>query len=38
MDFSKVFENNKKWVEEKLSLNPNYFEDLAKDNIRNSCI
>ncbi|MBK6505862.1 MAG: carbonic anhydrase [Ignavibacteria bacterium] len=30
MDFSKVFENNKKWVEEKLSLNPNYFEDLAK--------
>lgn len=30
MDFSKVFENNRKWVEEKLSINPDYFEDLAK--------
>lgn len=25
-----IFENNKKWIEEKLSLNQNYFTDLAK--------
>lgn len=30
MDFSKVFQNNREWVEEKLSHNPNYFIDLAK--------
>ena len=30
LDFTKVFENNRKWVSEKLSHDPNYFEDLAK--------
>lgn len=30
MDFSKIFENNEKWIAEKLSVNPNYFNDLAK--------
>ncbi len=29
LDFTKVFENNRKWVSAKLSLDPNYFEDLA---------
>jgi len=28
--FDKIFENNAKWIEEKLSLNSNYFEELAK--------
>ncbi len=26
----KIFENNKKWVTEKLSIDPNYFENLSK--------
>ncbi len=29
MDFNTIFENNKKWVSEKLSINPKYFENLA---------
>jgi carbonic anhydrase len=28
--YSKLFENNKKWVEEKLNLDPDYFENHAK--------
>ena len=28
--YDKLIENNKNWVEEKLSLNPNYFTNLAK--------
>lgn len=30
MDFETVFKNNEKWVNEKLSLDPQYFEKLAK--------
>ncbi len=30
MNLQNVFANNKKWIEEKLSLNKNYFDDLAK--------
>ncbi len=30
LDFTKVFDNNRKWVSDKLSLDPKYFEDLAK--------
>ncbi|MBL7827618.1 MAG: carbonic anhydrase [Saprospiraceae bacterium] len=29
-DLSKIFENNEKWVAEKLSLHPDYFENLSK--------
>lgn len=28
--FEKIFENNEKWVQEKLALDPHYFENLAK--------
>ena len=28
--YNKILENNKKWVEESLALDPNYFQDLAK--------
>jgi carbonic anhydrase len=28
--YNKILENNKKWVEDSLALNPNYFNDLAK--------
>ena len=28
--YSKILERNKKWVEESLALDPNYFQDLAK--------
>lgn len=28
--FEKIFENNKKWVSEKLQLDPNYFKNLAE--------
>lgn len=28
--FEKIFENNKKWVAQKLELDPNYFENLSK--------
>lgn len=28
--FEKIFENNKKWIAEKLASDPNYFEHLAK--------
>jgi carbonic anhydrase len=30
MDFKRIFENNEKWIAEKLALNPTYFEQLAK--------
>lgn len=30
MDIQKIFENNQKWVKEKLSLDSNYFENLSK--------
>ena len=30
MDIKKIFENNEKWVNEKLSLDKNYFEELSK--------
>jgi carbonic anhydrase len=30
MDISKIFENNQKWVAEKLEVNPDFFENLAK--------
>ncbi|MCF8273051.1 MAG: carbonic anhydrase [Flavobacteriaceae bacterium] len=30
MNLDKVFENNKQWIEEKLSNDPNYFENLGK--------
>lgn len=28
--FDKIFENNARWIEQKLTLNPGYFEQLAK--------
>ncbi|MDC6388016.1 carbonic anhydrase [Maribacter sp. PR1] len=30
MSLEKVFENNEKWIKDKLSLHPNYFDDLGK--------
>ncbi len=30
MDLKKVFENNKSWIEDKLSTDKNYFEELGK--------
>lgn len=30
MDFHTIFENNEKWIAEKLSVNPHYFNDLSK--------
>ncbi len=30
MEIQKVFENNKKWISEKLDVNPDYFSDLSK--------
>jgi carbonic anhydrase len=30
MDFSKIFENNEKWIAEKLSGDPDYFNNLSK--------
>lgn len=30
MDISRVFENNEKWIENKLEKDPNYFYELAK--------
>jgi carbonic anhydrase len=30
MDFDRIFENNEKWIAEKLALNPAYFEQLGK--------
>lgn len=30
MDFSRIFENNEKWIADKLSVNPKYFKELAK--------
>jgi carbonic anhydrase len=30
MNFDKIFENNEKWIAEKLALDPDYFENLAK--------
>lgn len=30
MDFTKIFENNQKWVSEKLALDPSYFKKLAQ--------
>lgn len=31
MDVSEIFSNNKKWVAQKLSISPDYFTTLAKD-------
>jgi carbonic anhydrase len=30
MDIKKIFENNREWVDEKLSVNPNYFKNLSE--------
>lgn len=30
MDFNKIFTSNKKWIADKLAINPNYFNDLSK--------
>lgn len=30
MEFNRIFENNEKWIADKLALNPTYFEELAK--------
>ncbi|WP_445957317.1 carbonic anhydrase [Yeosuana sp.] len=30
MDLVRVFENNQKWIKEKLALNPNFFNELGK--------
>lgn len=30
MNFETIFKNNEKWIQEKLSLNPDYFTNLAK--------
>jgi len=30
MDISQIFENNRKWVAEKLSADPDFFDDLSK--------
>ena len=30
MGFNRIFENNEKWIADKLALNPTYFEELAK--------
>lgn len=30
MDFNKIFENNEKWIADKLSVNPEYFTALSK--------
>jgi carbonic anhydrase len=31
MKISQIFENNKKWVNEKLNIDPNYFEELSAE-------
>ncbi len=30
MDLNKIFENNKKWIKEKLEIDPKYFENLGE--------
>lgn len=30
MDFNKIYQNNEKWIQEKLALDPQYFEKLSK--------
>jgi carbonic anhydrase len=30
MNFEKIFKNNEKWIADKLAINPDYFNDLAK--------
>lgn len=30
MNFSRIFENNQRWIAEKLSVNPQYFSELSK--------
>ena len=30
MNLDQVFQNNKMWVQEKLIMNPDYFEDLGR--------
>jgi carbonic anhydrase len=30
MDFKNIYKNNEKWIQEKLAIDPNYFENLAK--------
>ena len=29
-DFSRIFDNNKQWIADKLSVDPTYFEKLGK--------
>lgn len=30
MDFKNIYKNNEKWIQEKLAIDPHYFENLAK--------
>ncbi|MBP6431466.1 MAG: carbonic anhydrase [Ferruginibacter sp.] len=30
MDFNKIYQNNEKWIQEKLTVNPDYFKNLSK--------
>lgn len=30
MDFQKIFQNNEQWIQDKLVLNPDYFQNLSK--------
>lgn len=30
MEFNRIFENNERWIAEKLSINPDYFRELAR--------
>ena len=30
MDFNKIYQNNEKWIQEKLAVNPEYFKNLSK--------
>jgi carbonic anhydrase len=30
MDFNNIYKNNEKWIQEKLAIDPHYFENLAK--------
>jgi hypothetical protein len=32
MDFHKIFENNEKWIAEKLNKNPDYFKQSEQEN------
>ena len=35
MNLDKVFQNNEKWIKEKIALNATYFDDLGKGQILN---